>query len=63
MSKFNFNSNNLVISTTTVLSVRFLSIDYQVSEADGSVNVGVDFGATESEVIVGLIAVPNTATS
>ena len=46
---------------TTVVSVRFSSTEYQISEVDGLVNVGVEFGETQSQVAVALTTIPGTA--
>ena len=36
-------------------------MEYKVSEADGFVNISVVFGETQSQVVVGLTTVPDTA--
>ena len=43
------------------MSVSFSSMEYQVSESDGLVNIGVVFGETQSQVVVGLSTIPATA--
>ena len=43
------------------MSVSFSSMEYQASEADGLVSIGVVFGETESQVVVGLTTIPATA--
>ena len=37
-------------------------MEYQVSEVDGSVSIGIEFGETQSQVAVALTTVPGTAT-
>ena len=43
------------------MTVSFSSMGYQVSEGDGLVSIGVVFGETQSQVVVGLTTVPATA--
>ena len=49
------------ILLTPVVSISISPMEYQVSEAEKLVNIGVLFGETQTQVVVGLTTVPDTA--